>query len=77
MDSIYQVYAAFYKDVPSLTKRVDESDRNFDKFIRKSFTNKSMNEIIVDRSELICSLFPKKVIKAKNKLHTIDIYIYR
>lgn len=73
-DVLYQIYAAFYKDITQMKEKIDSSRRSFDKFVKNSF-EKNIDELVWDRSQLLCAYFPKKVVACQKNLKTIDSFM--
>lgn len=60
-DSIYQIFAALYKDNKEIAKRIDASKQPFDEFIKDSFSAKKLHETVQKRNELFRKMFHKRV----------------
>lgn len=74
-DAVYQVYAAIYKDSKSIENCINESDCVFDVFIKKSFTKKTLEEVVEERAHLLCSLLEEKVVHCQENTITLDAYM--
>lgn len=74
-DVLFQIFSALYKDVPQLAQIIDISFGEFDMLIRDSFTINSMNELIEQRSQLVCSLFPNRVVNGAKNIKIIDLFM--
>lgn len=74
-DSIYQVYAAFYKDIKVIQEDIDQSECLFDEFIKKSFFAKKDSELIEARNHLLRAMFPEKVNRGRKNMTTLNIFM--
>lgn len=74
-DVFFQIYAAFYKDIPQIAAAIDDSQYTFDKFIRESFNLQKMSDLVALRNKALFKLFPNKKTDGEKNTITIDIFM--
>lgn len=74
-DVLYEIWAAFYKDIPAIKAEIDKSDYQFDKFIRDSFLEKNIDSLKNTRNHLLLTLFPEKVFHGVKNMKTINVFM--
>lgn len=74
-DALYQIYAAFFKDIQNIQTNINRSDRQFDIFIRESFFKKNIDELNGSRNHIFLSLFPERVFHGKKNIRILDVFM--